>query len=314
MNTKKLMITKWVLEIILIVLISFMYYLNRSVATPNVLYIPQGSIGKIITYLQQKKLDVSPLDSLFLRFIGYPQQGWIYIGESSMTHADFLYMLVTAKAAMKDITLIPGETTEAFLYQIAEKLDLDMLILREEYLHMSPIEEGAFVPETYSLPIGISEHNAIRILLNQSERQMRRWSQKIFGTYNKRKWFQYITVASIIQKEAASVKEMPIISSVIQNRLKKGMKLQMDGTLNYGKYSHTKVTARRIKEDRSLYNTYIYKGLPPTPVCNVGFDAIKAAIFPAETDFLYFVKGRDGRHRFSRNYSTHLRNIRHVTK
>lgn len=291
-----------------------MYYLNRSVATPNVLYIPQGSIGQIITYLQRKKLDVSPLDSLFLRFIGYPQQGWIYIGESSMTHADFLYKLATAKAAMKDITLIPGETTEAFLDQLAEKLNLDILVLHEEYLHMSPIEEGALVPETYRLPMGISEHNAVKILLDQSERQMKKWSQKIFGTYNKRKWFQYITVASIIQKEAASAEEMPIISSVIQNRLKKGMKLQMDGTLNYGKYSHTKVTARRIKEDRSPYNTYIYKGLPPTPVCNAGFDAIKAAIFPAETDFLYFVKGKDGGHRFSRNYSTHLRNIRHVTK
>ena len=143
---------------------------------------------------------------------------------------------------------------------------------------------------------------------------MKAWSQKIFGTFNERKWFQYVTVASVIQKEAANNQEMPLVSSVIQNRLKKGMKLQMDGTLNYGKYSHEKVTAKRIRNDKSPYNTYIYKGLPPYPVCNVGFDAIKAAIFPAQTDYLYFVKSKDGTHKFSRYYSTHLRNIRGATK
>ena len=143
---------------------------------------------------------------------------------------------------------------------------------------------------------------------------MKKLSQKFFGNYNKRKWFRYVTIASIIQKESANVKEMPLVSSVIYNRIKRGMKLQMDGTLNYGKYSHIKITPKRIRHDKSTYNTYIHKGIPKYPVCNVSFDAIKAAIFPAKTSYLYFMKSKRGTHDFACNYSTHLRNIRHATK
>jgi len=88
----------------------------------------------------------------------------------------------------------------------------------------------------------------------------------------------------------------------------------MDGTLNYAKYSHLKVTPKRIRNDTSIYNTYKHKGVPSIPVCNVGFEAIKAAVFPAKTNYLYFMKSKNGTHDFSRNYSTHLRNIKRVTK
>ena len=92
------------------------------------------------------------------------------------------------------------------------------------------------------------------------------------------------------------------------------MKLQMDGTLNYGKYSHLKVTPKRIREDTSIYNTYKHKGVPKLPVCNVSFDAIRAAIFPKKTDYLYFMKNKKGMHDFTRYYSTHLKNIKRATK
>ena len=107
---------------------------------------------------------------------------------------------------------------------------------------------------------------------------------------------------------------MALVSSVIHNRIKKGMKLQMDGTLNYGKYSHVKVTPYRIRNDKSIFNTYLYKGVPSIPVCNVSFNAIRAAIFPAKTNYLYFMKNSRGVHDFSCNYSTHLYNIKHATK
>ncbi len=121
-------------------------------------------------------------------------------------------------------------------------------------------------------------------------------------------------MASVIQKESANIQEMPIVSSVIYNRIKKGMKLQMDGTLNYGKYSHLRVTPKRIREDTSIYNTYKHNGVPSVPVCNVSFEAIKAAVFPAKTDYLYFMKNKNGKHDFTRNYSTHLHNISRATK
>ena len=295
-------------------MLSFIYYLALPVSTSKVLYIPHGSITKIISYLQYKNLDVSPLDGYIVRLIGMPQQGWIAMDETRLSRGDFLHRLTTAKAAMRDITLIPGETTYFFLDQLAETMELDRVQLQYHYDRLAPIPEGAFVPETYKLPLGITEKDAVLLLLNRSISQMRQWSEKIFGAYNEKKWFQYVTMASVIQKEASDTADMPLVSSVIYNRLAQGMKLQMDGTLNYGPYSHTKITAKRIKSDTTSYNTYIYGGLPKDPVCNVSFDAIKAAIFPADTQYLYFVKGKDGKHKYTRYYSTHVKNIGNATK
>jgi len=276
--------------------------------------VPQGSITKIITHLQDENIDVSPLDAFLMRFIGMPQQGWINIGTTDLSHADFLKRLSTAKAAMQDVTLIPGETTYVFLQQLAKQLNLDHKILLAEFKRQSPFKEGAFVPETYKLPRGITEKAVIALLLDRSQKQMKAWSQKIFGTYNEAKWYKYLTLASVIQKEAASVNEMPIVGSVIQNRISKGMKLQMDGALNYGKFSHIKITSKRIRNDKTAYNTYKYKGIPNDPVCNVSLPAIRAAIFPAKTNYLYFMKNKQGKHDFTRYYSTHIRNIKRATK
>ena len=88
------------------------------------------------------------------------------------------------------------------------------------------------------------------------------------------------------------------------------MRLQMDGTLNYGKFSHIKVTPERIKNDMTAFNTYKHKGLPPSPIGSVSIAAIKAAIKPAKSDYLYFMKNKDGVHDFSKSFKTHRKNIR----
>jgi UPF0755 protein len=291
-----------------------MYYLNLGLTTSKVLYVPQGSITGIIAHMQAENIDVSPLDAFCMRFIGLPQQGWIDIGTTRLTHADFLIRLATAKAAMINVTLIPGETTYIFLQELANDLNLDHETLMAEFKKQSTYIEGAFVPDTYSLPQGITEEEVIAVLLDRSQKTMRAWSQKIFGTYNEARWYKYLILASVIQKEAASVEEMPIVGSVIQNRLNKGMKLQMDGTLNYGIYSHVKITPERIRNDNTAYNTYKFKGIPADPVCNVSLPAIRAAIFPATTDYLYFMKNKKGKHDFTRYYSTHIGNVKRATK
>jgi len=280
----------------------------------KIIYIPNGSINKIISHLRANNYDLSKLDSLYLRVIGSPQSGWIDIGQSRLTRADFLYKLTSAKAALRNVTLIPGETTYIFLNQLSSNLNLDRVKLQYFYEKYTPIKEGAFVPDTYKVPVGIDEKTLIKLLLSKSKQQMKKLSNKIFGSYDEKKWFHFVAVASVIQKESANNEEMPLVSSVIYNRLRKGMKLQMDGTLNYAKYSHLKVTPKRIRNDTSIYNTYKHKGVPSIPVCNVGFEAIKAAVFPAKTNYLYFMKSKNGTHDFSRNYSTHLRNIKRVTK
>jgi len=314
MKVKILSMIKYVFEIVLIIIVSFMYYLNQPIESPKVLYIPSGSITKIITHLKSSNQKISKLDGLLLRLIGSPQSGWINVRNKHNTKADFLYKLTTAKAALQNITLIPGETSFIFLKQLSQQLQLNSTTLQNEYKKQVKFHEGSFVPNTYKIPIGITEHALIKLLLKVSYKNRVALSKKIFGTYNAQKWLQYVTIASIIQKESANKSEMPLVSSVIYNRLKKGMKLQMDGTLNYGKYSHVKVTPKRIKEDRTTYNTYKHRGLPDFPVCNVSDNAIVAAIFPAKTKYLYFMKSKKGTHDFSCNYSTHLKYIKHATK
>ncbi len=311
---KKVLPILSVIEISLVLWLAFLYYLNLPMNSSYILYVPQGSTQQTLSYLKARKFDLTIVDGWALRFLGYPQKGWIHIGDTALTHGDFLYRLTTARAAMRSVTLIPGETTHFFLAHIAQTMQLDHARLTYHFERFAPLHEGALVPDTYQLPLGIDEQRVMRILLHHSDKQMRAWSEKIFGTYDAKKWFHFVTLASVIQKEAASKEDMPLVSSVIYNRLKKGMRLQMDGTLNYGPYSHTPITAERIKSDNTSYNTYINAGLPPVPVCNVGLDAIKAAIFPAQSDYLYFVRGKEGKHHYSSNYSTHLERINNATK
>ena len=149
----------------------------------------------------------------------------------------------------------------------------------------------------------------IDVLYTLSKKTHQQRSVKLLGHYDEKEWFKYLRMASVVQKEAANIQEMPIVASVIYNRLKQRMRLQMDGTLNYGKYSHQKVTPYRIRHDKSQYNTYKYKGIPSLPVCAVSREAIEAVISPAKTDYLYFMKNKKGLHDFTRYYSTHLKNI-----
>ena len=116
-------------------------------------------------------------------------------------------------------------------------------------------------------------------------------------------------MAAIVQKEAANIDEMPIIAGVVRNRLHKDMPLQMDGALNYGAFSHTKITPKRIKEDTNPCNTYKFKGIPPYPCASASLDSIKASINPADVEYLYFVRNKNGTHTFTKTYEEHKSNF-----
>lgn len=304
-----------IIEFFLIICIAVLFYLSQSVYSTKVIYIPKGSTNAIISYLNKSGYELNFIDKIIVRFMGYPQQGWIDLKAQKMTKADFLYKLVTSKAALKEVTLIPGETYYFFLKDIAATMNLSEVKLFKEYKKYAFKEDGNILAETYSLPLGMSEENLIYYLINYTDRRYEEFSKKIFGEYNRQNWYYYISIASVIQKEAASTQEMPLVSSVIYNRLNKGMPLQMDGTLNYGHYSHEKITAARIREDKSYYNTYLNKGIPQHPVCAISLDAIKSAIFPAKTNYLYFVKdNRTKLHRFTGTYQEHVNNINNNPK
>ncbi|MDR0579735.1 MAG: endolytic transglycosylase MltG [Campylobacteraceae bacterium] len=295
----------------MITFLSLLFYLLQPVKTQKIIYVPQGGINKIITQLAGFNTDIYPFaDKLLLFLMGYPQAGWIDMGNETITKADFLYRLTHAKAALRPITLVPGETSYVFLEQLSYDLNLSIRSLKSYYKEFSPIKDGWIIPNTYNIPIGIDEKGLISYLINTSNYAHKELSNKLLDGYNEDDWSRILTIASIIQKESASIEEMPIVSSVIYNRLKINMKLQMDGTLNYGKFSHVRVTPQRIREDKSLYNTYMYNGLPPNPVCAVSKEAIKAAVNPVQSEYLYFVKGKDGNHIFSKTYQEHLKNIK----
>jgi UPF0755 protein len=250
-----------------------------------------------------------------LRFVGIPQSGWIDLKTTKMTKFEFLYKVTTSKAALKEVTLIPGETYYFFLQNLAKTLNISTIKLFEAYSKLAYKKDGNIIADTYHLPLGMDEEQLIKHLLSLTEARYRQFSKKIFGLYNKKNWYNYIIIASVIQKESASKDEMPKVSSVIYNRLKKNMKLQMDGALNYGKYSHVKVTPKMIRNDETTYNTYKYKGLPDDPICAVEFASIKAAIFPVKSQYLYFMKSSDGsKHHFTTNYSDHKKIINKVKR
>ncbi len=287
------------------------YYFTFEVQTKRVIFIPKGSTSYIVSYLDKNNFDLNLIDSLTLKILGYPQSGWIDLKATHMTKLDFLYKVTTSKAALKKLTLTPGETYYFFLQDVANILQISQDKLFDAYIQEASKKDGNIIADTYHLPIGMDEKELIQHLFSITEKKYERLSNKIFGEYNKKNWYKYVTIASIIQKESANIDEMPLVASVIYNRLKKGMNLQMDGSLNYGKFSHTKVTPEMIKTDESSYNTYKYKGIPDDPVCAIEFDAIKAALFPAQTDYIYFVKNTTGDgHQFSKSYKEHIKNIR----
>jgi len=300
----------WAENIALVLIISFAFYTTLPVKTTKTLFVPQGSIQSIISQLHKQGYALSVIDSYILRLLGTPKTGWISLGKTELNRIDFLYKLTNAKAMIHKVTLIPGETKEIFLEAVAKQLDLNKTKLLDYYKEYSSYPEAGIYADTYHVPYGIGEKHLILFLTKTSNKKYKSLSEKIYGTYDKKQWSKILTIASIIQKEAANNKEMPIVSSVIVNRLKKGMRLQMDGTLNYGKYSHIKVTPERIKNDTTHFNTYKYKGLPPSPIGSVSLSAIKAAIKPAKTNYLYFMKNAQGVHDFTNTFKKHRRNIK----
>ena len=125
-----------------------------------------------------------------------------------------------------------------------------------------------------------------------------------------------VTLASIVEKETAQADERPIVAAVYLNRLKIGMPLQCDPTVIYaleraGRYDGN-LTRADLEMD-SPYNTYRYPGLPPGPIASPGLASLKAAVAPAEVDFLYFVSRNDGSHVFARTLEEHNANVHEIS-
>ncbi|MDD5406202.1 MAG: endolytic transglycosylase MltG [Sulfurovaceae bacterium] len=300
------------ISILLILVLAFLYYIYTPIETHKKTRIPAGSISHTISELNKQGYNVGFLDRYILYFMGEPKAGIIDFGNiKSISRIEFLRQIINLSPSHtpSQLTLIPGETLEIFFEETAAQTGLDKNILLEEYKKQSSYPEAGISADTYFISDDMNEKQLIEFLIKESEAKYTKLAIKYKGSYNKKEWQRILTIASIIQKEAANTKEMPLVSSVIYNRLAKNMKLQMDGTLNYGKYSHIKVTSERIKNDSSNFNTYKNYGLPGSPIGSVSLEAINAAINPAKTDYLYFVKNSSGTHTFSSDFEEHRKAI-----
>ncbi|MCH2445094.1 MAG: endolytic transglycosylase MltG [Candidatus Marinimicrobia bacterium] len=224
-----------------------------------------------------------------------------------------LVKMITSQSSDRvKITLIEGWPMERYAEALNKELKIDtyeFLRLCKDYnfIHSlgidAPSLEGFLAPDTYILLRTYTEENIIRIMVNQFNHNMQRIKESAPSVHlNKR---EITTLASIIQGEAMFLDEMPTISSVYNNRLKKGMLLQADPTIQYilpGK--PRRLYNKHLKVD-DPYNTYKYKGLPPGPINNPGYSALYAAAHPSQTSYLYFVADGEGRHIFSNSNEEH---------
>lgn len=169
--------------------------------------------------------------------------------------------------------------------------------------------EGYLFPATYPVPEKATPESLLTAMARTADRKFNGAPIAAGAQRNAMNVYQAVTVASIVQAEAASKADMGKVARVVFNRLERGMPLQMDSTLNYALNRTTlKTTATDTKVD-SPYNSYRRMGLPPTPIDNPGEDAMRAAISPTPGDWLYFVTVKPGDTRFTADFAQHQRNV-----
>jgi UPF0755 protein len=177
--------------------------------------------------------------------------------------------------------------------------------------------EGFLRPETYSLRHGTTARELVRVM---AEGFRSAWKSEWNARLDSLGWTQaqLVTFASIVEGEARADDERETIAGVYHNRLRIGMALQADPTVQYAIFLATgKRKPRLFTRDyqfRSPYNTYLNPGLPPGPVNSPSRRSLEASLYPAKVPYLYFVAGPDGRHQFSRTYAEHLRAIAKVRR
>jgi UPF0755 protein len=226
---------------------------------------------------------------------------------SRFTVPEGLTLLEIAEAAERDLAIPRAEVLEAAR---------DTALLREFDVPAATFE-GFLRPETYLFAPGIGATTLVRAMAETFRSDWDpRWSDMASAQGLDR--LAVVTLASIVEGEAAVDDDRPLVAAVYRNRLRLGMPLQADPTVQYAIQLATGKRKPRLYEKdyefESPYNTYLHPGLPPGPVGAPSRKSIDATLAPAPVPFLYFVAGPDRRHIFSRTYAEHLRVIRRLRR
>lgn len=268
------------------------------------------SLNKIAQSLQDKRLVKDKHIFILFSKINkiYPQikaGEYLFNGEFSVKQT--AEKLSSGKVYLRKVTFPEGLTST----EIAKILHKENFLSKDEFAAPA---EGSILPETYAYMRGDSPEKIIK----QAQKAMQNvleqaWQERDQNLPLKSKE-ELLILASIVEKETGIGMERAQVASVFVNRLRLGMLLQTDPTVIYaltnGKEDLNRPLTRKDLSIDSPYNTYKYAGLPPTPICNPGKDAIYAAAHPSETPYLYFVASGNGGHNFATTLSEHNENVR----
>lgn len=285
------------------------FQLNHKTEYNQIVEIKKGqSISKSL-----KELPVSE-EFLFKLYLKFKNQGknikaGYYELKGEYSIITLVELLESGKEKFYRFTIPEGYSLE----QIADKLAAEGKISKEKfYEELNNVKdfpypvpngnfEGYFYPETYNFSEYFKEREIIKTILGEF---LKKFPPEKYP--DKEEFYKKLIMASIIEKEAVKSDEKPVIASAFYNRMRKGMTLSSDATVNYVfGYAKRRIYYKDLAVE-SPYNTYKYKGLPPAPIANPDIKSVEAAYNPADTDYLFFVAKGDGYHYFSRTYAEHL--------
>lgn len=243
-------------------------------------------------------------------------EGSLKVGEyqivPGMTERALLTLIRSGKVIQRQITFVEGWTFAQWREALAGGLGIEHTIdgksgpsIMKSLGDAGVSPEGEFFPDTYHYTKGASDLSILRRAhTRMTETLSREWRQASDSTtFNSP--YQALILASIVEKETGYAPDRPKIARVFINRLNKQMRLQSDVTIIYGLKDFN---GNLIKADLTVdnpYNTYMFRGLPPTPICNPGLDAIRAALNPSPGNYYYFVARGDGSSEFSATLKQH---------
>ncbi len=292
-------------------------------AAPVAVSVPRGATTRQIGgILVQAKLIRS--ESFFAWYLRYKKEdGLLRSGDYSLSPAQDLDSIIAAlrKGPLPvRITIPEGFNTQ----QIADLLAGQKLIDKAKFLEavrsydfkfdflqglpQSDLRlEGFLFPATYEIEKGTSEPQIIEMMLQRFEQEL---TPEVSNVIKQRGWTtaQFVTLASLIEKEAKEEVDRPVISQVFLKRLRIDMPLQSCASIEFLLGHPKPILSYKDTEIKSPYNTYQNKGLPPGPIANPGHASLQAAAYPANTDYLYFVAKPDGYTAFAKTYAEQLQN------
>ena len=236
-----------------------------------------------------------------------------YLFKRGTSWNDVLDDLHGGKGLEHSITIPEGWALSQIVPQLARVLgtppeSVEVAVRDTALLHAldvpTPTLEGYLFPDTYIFPDGTTAREAVRVMVSRFQQVWKpEWNQQLQKEALSRN--DVMALAAIVEKEARIPEERPVIAAVYLNRLKGGMRLQADPTVQYALGRHVSRVLYKDLTIDSPYNTYRYAGLPPGPIASPGRPAIVAALYPANVPYRYFVAHPDGHHEFTRDFRAH---------